>query len=175
MKRILFFTLSLFLCVQAHAQSPNFGVTAGYLHLDATSSYRGFNASVSDSGFYLGAFAEFDITPTIILKPGLNYGKVEDSDGVLFIPVMAKMYIADSDFNLQAGPQASIVLEETGDNLNTVGIDGSFGAGYDINENFLIEARYSFELTNRISSLDGIPNDVKARVNSLIIGVGYKF
>lgn len=178
MKKNYLFLATVFLMgLQGYSQTitpTSFGVTAGYLNLDISSSYQNLNASVSESGFFIGAFAEFDISPSVKLKPGINYGKIEDSDGMLFIPIMIKYYIGESDFNIQAGPQTSVMLD-AGDQVNGIGMDGSFGAGYDITENLLIEARYSFELTNRLKSMPDIPNDVKSRINSLFIGLGYKF
>ena len=45
----------------------------------------------------------------------------------------------------------------------------------DINENFFIDARYSLEVTNRIGDLPGLPDNISGKINSLQIGVGYKF
>lgn len=175
MKKIFLFCFGIFLSAQVFAQSADFGITAGYLNLNITSSYEGLNASVNESGYYVGAFADFELSPSFSLQPGVNYGKVQDSDGMLFIPVMAKYYVGNSAFNLQAGPQASIILEDTGDEINAFGLDASFGAGFDITDNFQLQARYSLELTNRIGDVQGMPSDVKSRINSLTIGLGYQF
>jgi opacity protein-like surface antigen len=105
----------------------------------------------------------------------VNYGNIEDS-GILYIPVMAKYYIADSGFSLQAGPQASILLEETGSDVNGLGLDLGFGASYDITENFFAEARYAFEITNRLTDeFTDANGDISSRINSLNIGIGYRF
>ena len=175
MKKIILLCCGILMSAQAFSQSADFGLTAGYLNLNVSSSYEGLNASVSESGFYLGAFADFDLSSDFSIQPGVNYGKVQDSEGILFIPVLAKYYVGDSAFNLLAGPQASIILEDTGDEINAFGLDVTFGAGFDITEDFQLQARYSLELTNRIGDVQGMPSDVKSRVNSLTIGLGYKF
>ena len=96
---------------------------------------------------------------------------------MLYVPIMAKYYIGDSQFNLQAGPQAAIILDEVG-GMNAFGLDLGFGAGFDITENFFLEARYAFEVTNRMGDefAEAFPeSDAKVRINTLQVGVGYKF
>lgn len=73
-----------------------------------------------------------------------------------------------------AGPQATIDLEEGQEGYNSLGIDAAFGLGYDINENFFLNARYALELTNRIGDIEGAEG-LKGKINSLQLGVGYKF
>lgn len=166
----------LFSFFHVSAQETSFGFTAGYLHMDVTAQYQEINTSVNESGYYIGALADIALSESLHLQPGVNYGHIEDS-GILYIPVMAKYYIATSGFHLQGGPQASIVLEETGDEMNAFGLDLGLGAGYDINEHFFIEARYAFELTNRLTDQgqQAVGADITARINSLNVGVGYKF
>jgi len=90
----------------------------------------------------------------------------------LTVPVLAQYYIEDSGFFVQAGPQANFILEDV--NINTVGLDAAFGVGYHIDEHFFLDARYAFEVTNRYSG-DDYFDDLKARLNTLNIGIGYKF
>jgi hypothetical protein len=87
------------------------------------------------------------------------------------------------------GPQGSFSFEDKqGLPINTFGLDLSFGAGYDFNENFYLEARYAFELTNRTP--DGFEAefingefdpvfqqniDVKTVLNSIHLTIGYRF
>ena len=85
---------------------------------------------------------------------------------------MAKYYISESGFQLMAGPQANFILDSF-EGENSFGLDLTFGAAYDIDEHFFIEARYSFELTNRIE--DGGDYDVSGKYNTLFVGIGYKF
>ena len=45
------------------------------------------------------------------------------------------------------------------------------GIGYDIEDAFFAEARYTFQLNNSYT----VPEDFKIRGNYLTIGLGYKF
>ena len=57
-----------------------------------------------------------------------------------------------------------------------IGIDLGFGLGYNINEHFFVEAKYYHEVTNRFKDHElHMSNDLKEGINSLMIGVGYKF
>ena len=89
---------------------------------------------------------------------------------------MAQYYIAESGFFVQAGPQGTISLEDNLGVVNSFGLDLALGAGYAINENFFVEAKYSIEITNRLSDevRDMFP-DTKLKLNSLMVGLGYKF
>lgn len=176
MKKLFLLSIILFSSFQLSAQEIKFGLTGGYLNVDVTASFEEINSSVNESWYYIGALADIALNQSFHLKPGVNYGNIEDS-GILYIPIVAKYYIATSGFHLQAGPQASIILEESGEEMNSFGLDIGFGAGYDITQNFFIEARYALELTNRITDAgqQAIGADVAARINSLNVGLGYKF
>ncbi len=108
------------------------------------------------------------------VQPEVLFALAENSK-FLYVPILAKFYIADSKFHILAGPQANIILEETGDDTKALGLDATFNAGYDINERFFVDARYSLELTNEISSDIEGADDVKARCNTFQVGIGYKF
>lgn len=94
--------------------------------------------------------------------------------GFVYVPIMAKYYITPQ-FSLQAGPQLNFVLDaEEGE--NRFGFDAAFGAGFNIDNHFFIDARYGVELTNRISNSEDYGDfEVKGSYNTLMIGVGYKF
>lgn len=177
MKNFIFAAMLLFVCANfAQAQETRFGLTAGYLNAQLKVSEDGFNVSDNASGFYVGALADVAINESFHITPGVNYANAEDS-GFLYIPVMAQYYIAESGFYFQAGPQATLSLEEdVADAINTFGLDAAFGAGYEINENFFVEAKYSLELTNRLSDeVRELAENADLKLNSLLIGVGYKF
>jgi len=173
-KFTLLFAFAL-ISLMASAQDTKFGFTAGYLNAEVKVSADGEGSfSGSDSGFYVGALADIDLNGALHLQPEVLYGNINDGS-VLYIPVLLKYYISESGFNLMAGPQATIDLEEGQDGYNSLGVDASFGIGYDINANFFIDARYSLEVTNRIGDVAGLPDGVSGKINSLQIGVGYKF
>ncbi|NNC70373.1 MAG: PorT family protein [Flavobacteriaceae bacterium] len=170
--------------------NTSFGLTGGYINGSGKATISGFDvATVSDgSGFFIGLLAEIEVTDKFYVQPEVFYGGI-DGEGAIFIPVMAKYYIADK-FNIQAGPQLDFI---TGLNdlekelINTTGFSLSFGAGFDITDNFAVQGRYNVGLNNRIdgnisSFLDAldIPNignlvNPDLKVNTFQIGVVYKF
>ncbi len=167
-----------------------FGLTAGFINGSGKASVAGFDvATVADgSGFFIGALVEIGVADKLSIQPELFYGGI-DGEGAIFIPVMAKYYIAEK-FNIQAGPQLDFI---TGLNdlekeiINSTGFSLGFGAGFDISDNFAIQARYNVGLNNRIDGditgfLDGldipfvgnlINPDLK--VNTFQIGLVYSF
>ncbi|MEO0570121.1 MAG: outer membrane beta-barrel protein [Bacteroidota bacterium] len=118
--------------------------------------------STSELGFYLGGSYTFETNGEILIEPSVLISIVDDLTS-LYIPVMGKYYVADQ-FNLQAGPQLNILLEDVDE--GAFGIDLGFGAGYDISDQFFVEARYAFEI---IRDLEG------GNINTLTAGVGYRF
>lgn len=178
MNKFLLSLTLIFIGLSSSAQQVQFGFTGGYTNVDVKIKdgvNDGVTTSAGDSGFYVGAVADIAISDVFHLQPEVVYANAGESD-LLYIPVLAKINIAASGFHLLGGPQATFLLEDLdGSGVNAFGLDLSFGAGYDINEHFFIDARYSFEVTNRIQ--DDVPNinNASARVNSLNIGVGYKF
>lgn len=177
MKKILLFAAGMLFTIQTYAQKTDFGVTAGYLNINAASTSGIYDESENASGFYVGFLADIPLSEAFYLQPSVNYGNAEEAN-LLSIPVMLKYYIADSGFNVLAGPQANIILDERPGTVKALGIDLGFGAGYDINENFFLQAKYFLELTNRFKDdIMGLPEGVEFdyNVNTLFIGVGYKF
>ena len=170
-KKFLFFAI-LLTSMATFGQEVRFGAQAGYLNMQDKATYDGTSVSENYSGFFVGALADFTLSESFHLQPSLNYGKVEDTS-FLIIPVMAQYHIQESGFYVQAGPQGTISLEDTAEGFNSFGLDLGVGAGYQINENFFVEAKYAFEITNRYSG-DG-SDDIKSRINTLSVGLGYKF
>jgi len=162
----------------------SFGVNAGYNNSSIKSSAEEVSVSTNESGYFLGVVSQYFISGKLQLEGSVNYVLVEDSN-FLQIPVLLKYYVGNTLLNLQAGPQATINLDEIYGPINRTGLDLAFGAGYDITQHFFVFGRYAFELTNRTSEgieyyvIDESPGpqtlDVTTRLNTLNIGVGYKF
>jgi len=175
LKKLVFSAILLFGGSVLFAQkTTSFGVTAGYTNISenvkANDGSNSFTVSDGESGFYVGGLMDIAVGDNFHVQPEALFALVQDTK-FLYIPVLAKFYIADSGFHVLAGPQANIVLEETF-GTNAFGLDLTFGAGYDINEHFFLDARYGLELTNRVNDA---PNDAKVRYNTLNVGVGYRF
>lgn len=169
-KQLLFALAAVFAVVGATAQE--IGVKAGYILVTAEADVEGFSASTDGSGFFFGVTGELPISETFSVQPEALYANAEDT-GFLYIPVMAKYYVTP-EFSIQAGPQVNWLLDAD-DLENEFGLDIAFGLEYKIVENFFIDARYGFEVTNRLSDEDFDGMDVKGRYNALMIGVGYRF
>lgn len=151
------------------AQDATFGITGGFLNAEARVKFEGITVSGSEAGFYIGFLADLSIDEQFHIQPELLYASADEANA-LVIPVLAKYYVA-SKFNLQAGPQLAINLEEKEEDFSNFGLGIAAGLGYDITDNFLLEGRYSFQLNNSYTGSE----DVKARVGYLMLGVGYTF
>ncbi|GAA4281784.1 outer membrane beta-barrel protein [Gaetbulibacter aestuarii] len=166
-KLILFSLLSLFI-FSANAQTQ-FGITTGYLNSNAKVFFDGNSSSESNSGFYIGGVADFTVSEQLHVQPELVYVNV-NSSGAINLPVMLKYYVSEK-FNIQAGPEVTYLLEEEAEDETSLRIAAGIGLGYDINQNFFLEARYSFQINNYYTG----PFDLTARDSFITIGVGYKF
>ncbi len=177
MKKILLIAAGMLFTFYSFGQQTSFGLTAGYLNITASSSAGELKETDNAHGFNIGILADISLSESFYLQPAVIYGNAEDSN-LLSIPLLAKYYISYSGFNLLAGPQATIILDELPGTVKSVGFDLGFGAGYDLSENFFLQAKYFFEVTNRFDDdIIGLPEglDYKAKVNTLFVGVGYKF
>ena len=113
-----------------------------------------------DTGFYLGAGYQFELTETIDLEPALLFSSVEDLNSV-YVPIMFKYGVTD-EMSLVGGPQINYV----GDFEDAAfGIDLAFGLTYDVSDEFYVEARYGFQ----------IARDTEFNLNTASIGLGYRF
>ncbi|MDT0293846.1 outer membrane beta-barrel protein [Mesonia ostreae] len=136
------------------------GITGGYLNVKTE------NAGEGNSGFYAGFYTDIDITESFHLQPSLLYGNSCDTN-FIYVPLMFKYYVANTDLNIQAGPQGTVILEDLGDFKNQLGLDLAVGVGFDIFYNIFVEARYAFKLVNEDIARIGSTN-----FNTLHIGLG---
>ncbi len=159
MKKITFTVLAIAAFGIASAQDMKYGIKGGIDMLSAKSAYGSTNAS----GFFVGSFAEFEMSDKIVLQPGLNY-HTASKDGINFsyvsIPVLAKYNMADK-LNLLVGPSLyySMDAADTEKTRFNLGV----GASYDISDNLSIEPRYDMGLTG------------DTKITHFLIGVGYTF
>ena len=172
MNKLLFFpfVIILFHTSVTTAQNPSFGVSAGLLNGNGRITENNGSASSSDTGFYLGVFSKIQLTQKISLFPELDYGNLNDNS-FAFASVRAGYYLAPKFF-VQAGPEITYLFDVLTDDVNSAGVNLSMGLGYEINDNFHIQARYAPELTNRIKNAT---TDIRGTFNWLHIGIGYTF
>ena len=156
-----------------NAQQFNFGASGGFLHM--SEDLKNDNSEdISDdfSGFYAGGFAEMSFSEKWNLQAGLNYGRAGESN-LLFLPFLAEYYLLQNNLYLQAGPQVTYLLDKPSELLDRVGVDLTAGLGWDITSSLFLEARYAFEITNRLNSQ--FDSDSTYRLGQLFLGAGYKF
>ncbi|HXK00206.1 MAG TPA: outer membrane beta-barrel protein [Gelidibacter sp.] len=170
-KLLLVAVVAVFGFFNVNAQSK-FGVMAGYTNIQQKFTMKNTSASSGDSGFFIGGVADFTISEQFHIQPEVLYANASEVN-FLYIPVLAK-YMVSEEFGILVGPQANFVLEEAVEGLSNFGLELTFGGNYKITDNFFLEARYGFELTNRLSDMSGA-DGAKYRINTLHIGVGYMF
>lgn len=161
MKKLLLGAFLLAGTFFATAQETRFGVKAGvdFATVEQTVTVMGFTVSGkgSETGFFVGGFAEIGVNESFAIQPELLYVAITDFS-LLNVPVLGKYTFAEK-FNVMAGPSINYLLDAEEDQFK-VNVD--LGAGYDISEDLDVSARYSMGF-----------GDVK--VSGIYLGVGYKF
>ena len=170
----------------ANAQDENttstdasFGIKAGYNSFIARASADGNSASASTSGFYVGVFADIQISEKFNIQPELQYILISDdgeNGNILNIPIMAKYKVAEK-FSLLAGPQLDYILDDDSEGLKKLGIGLAAGLAVDISNKLFVDMRYSFGLSDRLENAEADfgTSDVKVKFNYLQVGLGYRF
>jgi len=161
--------LALGTAFNAQAQQARFGLTGGYLNVRASIKADGLTLSNSESGFYVGILADFELSEKFNLQPEFVYASIKEGEA-LMLPILGKFAMSER-FNLLLGPQFVFSLGENVEDLSNVEIGLTGGLGFDIDRDFFVEARYSFPLNNSYTG----DLDVKLRGNYLAVGLGYKF
>lgn len=195
MKKLCIIITIMFLSISSlvKAQEASLGLTGGLFIGSANLSVGGFDlGDISDdlkindgAGFYLGLVADITLIEKLHVQPELLYANI-GGESAIVIPVMAKYYIADQ-LNIQAGPQLDVVLDVPNLVDNAVkksGMSIAFGAGYDINDKFALQAKYSIGLSNRVDkNLDDLIPDgflgsllnPELKADSFQVGIVYNF
>lgn len=162
------------------SSDQQFGLKTGYSSFIAKAKVDGASGSDNISGFYIGAFAEFELSDKFNLQPELTFASFSqdgESSGVLLVPVLAK-FKANDELGIYAGPQLDYLLnEEDSEGLKRIGLAFAIGASYDLSEEVFLDVRYAFGITDRLDEdLEGFEGfDVKAKINYLQVGIGYRF
>lgn len=164
MKKLVVMAIFVFgVAVSVNAQE-GFAVKAGINNVSAKVDLGAFGStSNSDLGFYVGGGYNFELDDTWSIEPSALVSFV-GSLNALYIPIMAKYEVAES-ITIQAGPQ--INLQDVPDAV--LGLDLAIGGGYQINDNWFVEARYGFEISR------GGDFGELVDYNTLTIGAGYRF
>lgn len=158
MKKI-FATFVLLLSIVAVNAQINYGAKGGLAV--TTLAGEGYNPKI---GFHLGGFAQFSLKNSFSIQPEVYYAAQganweEDGQtalGYLNIPLLAR-YTTSSGFYAESGPQIGFMLsahdtykgesEDVKQYLNTTDFCWAFGAGYQLNSQLGINARYNLGLS----------------------------
>ena len=158
MKKILLSLAAVFAFGVASAQETKFGVKAGFTSQSVKVSTGIGTVSGSASGFYIGGFADIGISDKFHFQPEVLYSGVSGNN-TINVPLLGKYSFAEK-FNVLFGPGLNYSLDALADEFS---VSGDIGVSYDIDENFLVDARYDIGLTG------------DAKVSGLFVGAGYRF
>ncbi len=157
MKKLLFTTFLLAGTFFCNAQETKFGVKAGVDFATAKVKFLGTTTSASETGFFVGGFANIGISEQFSVQPEVLYVAIKDFN-FLSVPILAK-YSVSKEFGILAGPSLNYLLDAEEDEFK-LNID--FGASYDVTEDIEVNAKYSLGM-----------GDVS--ISGIFIGAGYKF
>lgn len=190
MKKLILAVLFVFAAAtNSNAQVVQFGVKGGANF----SSFNGDTGNIdykNKTGFHVGAMAEIKILPNFSLQPEALFssqGAASDVDGVddfnldyISVPVLAKFYLITDRLSIEAGPQFSFLIDDSGNVANEFGeiSEGykpkSFdfgvvgGLGLKIAGGLSAHARYNIGLTE-------ISKKAEAKNAVFQVGLGYLF
>ena len=157
MKKLLFAAIAVFAFGFTNAQETKFGAKAGVDLATIKVKMLGTTASASETGFFLGGFANIGLSEKFSVQPELLYVAITDLNFVS-VPILAKYSVAEK-FGIIAGPSLNYFLDAEEDEFK---LNVDFGAIYDITEEIDVNAKYSLGM-----------GDVS--VSGIFIGAGYKF
>ncbi len=173
MKKLFLAAFAVFAFASVNAQDTTFGATAGLTILSP--DVDGLDAD-SETGFHIGAFAEFGLSDSFSVQPELTYAMAGDIS-MIALNALAKYHITE-EFNIHAGPQIGFAggddidaLDDAIEDFTKLNLQLAVGVGYDITEEIFAQARYGFQLNDHFTG-DG---DGSIKINTLTFGVGYRF
>lgn len=168
MKNIILTAASVFAFGLANAQDTRYGVKAGADF--ASTKFKDANVSetVTNTGFYIGGFADAEISEKFHLQPEILYVSLKDFNQVQVL-INAKYEIFDT-IKIFAGPNLGFFTSAEQNNAVNVGLD--FGISYNLTENISIDAKYNLGLTNFLELSD---DNSSSKLNGLYVGLGYRF
>lgn len=157
MKKLFFTAIAVMAFGISNAQETKFGAKAGVDLATAKVKFAGTTATSSETGFYVGGFANIGLSEKFAVQPELMYVSIKNFNFVS-VPILADYSISE-EFGIYVGPSLNYFLDAEEDQFK-VNID--LGAGYDVSEDIEINAKYSLGF-----------GDVS--INGIFVGANYKF
>ncbi len=193
MRKIILSAIAVMAFGFTNAQETRFGVKGG---LNMSTVVGGdVENTKSIVGFHVGGFAEIHVVERFFIQPEVLFStqgtKVEGPFGAdadiklnyLNIPVLAKYYIVDKKFSVEAGPQLGVLLsakaedDDIKDFTRSVDFGFNIGAGYNFTDDLSIGLRYTIGLSPL--SDEDIDNEDdyydSAKNSNLALSLAYKF
>lgn len=194
MKKIILSAMAVFTFGFTNAQETKFGLKGGLNIANQKFEAQG-NSMTANSivGFQVGGFAEIKVAEKFAIQPEVLFsteGSKLKAEGLeltfdlsyINIPVMAKFYPADK-FSIQAGPQLGLLVSAKGklndgskgdikDGYKSINFGLNLGAGYEFTDNFLVDLRYNFGLSDIAEN-----NEEGGKITGSVFSIafGYKF
>lgn len=191
MKKLIFAVLFVFAAItNSNAQVVQFGIKGGANFANFNGGTDGIDYDWKNkTGFHVGALAEIKLLPNFSIQPEALFssqGAASDVDGVddfnfdyISVPVLAKFYLITDRLSIEAGPQFSFLVSDSGKVVDELGNSydtnpKSFdfavagGLGLKIAGGLFAHARYTIGLTE-VSKDSDIKNAV------FQVGLGYLF
>ena len=136
---------------------------------EATSSSQlSFSETQNITGFYVGVeFEDIDITEKLGVQPEVDF--VYFSDWKMFQAPVLIDYEFFEGFKGYFGPNVTLLVD-TPSTLDSFGFGLDIGASYEIFENFKLEARYDYGLTDYSNT-----DFVEVKFSHFQIGAAYRF
>lgn len=193
MKKIILSAIAVMAFALGNAQETRFGIKGG---LNISNVVGGdVDNTKSLVGFHVGGLAEIHVVEKFFIQPellfsaqGTKFDGPLGADGdiklnYLNIPVLAKYYIVDDKFSVEAGPQLGVLLsakaegEDIKDFTRSVDFGFNIGAGYNFTDNLSVGLRYTIGLSplsdEDIDNADDYYDSAKN--SNLAIFLAYKF
>jgi hypothetical protein len=152
-----------------NAQKIRIGVTGGVVNAGGRVELDDQTVKNNRQGVYAGLVFDIGITSRINIETEIDY-LISGNTNFIQIPLFVKFYMGDTDFYFQAGPQYTLTLDETSEDLGKSNIGLGFGAGFDINDHVNLNLRFAPQLNDYFEGDD----DISTKINFLSIGVAYK-
>ncbi len=169
MKKLLFAAVAVIAFGSVNAQETKFGVKAGLDFASSKIKVGGLSANGSETGFFIGGFADIGVSEKLHVQPELLYVSVKDADQIN-VPILLKYSISE-EINILAGPSLGFLMD-TGEGVKSFNYGATLGGSYDIDENFVVDLRYDIGLANL---LEGGDSDNSFKLSGIFLGVGYRF
>lgn len=182
-KTLLLISALLIGITTINAQESRYGIRIGANLSSISSDDITGDLDKNRIGVVVGFFADYALTQKLRLQPELQYSGQGNKDkdlrvNYLQVPIIFKYNITDL-INVQLGPQAGIKIWEWEDNqaniadFSTFDFAGVAGIGVNITDNFFVDLRYAFGLSN-VFDKDGSSIEIDGTSRNLQLSVGYR-